>query len=47
MFVDTAENTCKAARQLHELMTNYTSIREKVNSIEELNMNVTGTFIKS
>jgi predicted phosphate transport protein (TIGR00153 family) len=35
MFVDTAENTCKAARQLHELMTNYTSIREKVNSIEE------------
>jgi predicted phosphate transport protein (TIGR00153 family) len=34
MFLETAENTCKAAGLLYELMTNYENIDEKINAIE-------------
>ncbi len=35
MFVETAENTCRAAQLLDELMKNYVNVEEKVAEIEE------------
>ncbi len=35
MFVETAENTCKTAEMLNELITNYTDIPRKVKAIEQ------------
>jgi len=34
MFVETAENACKSAGLLYELMTDYVNIDEKINNIE-------------
>lgn len=35
LFVETANNTCKAAEMLEELMTNFNNIEEKIRAIEE------------
>lgn len=35
MFVETAENTCRSAKLLQELVTNYVNIGEKIKAIEE------------
>jgi len=35
LFVETAEETCKTARMLEELMTNYDRVKEKIIAIEE------------
>ncbi len=35
MFVETADNACKAAEMLEELMVNYVNVKEKVGAIEE------------
>ena len=35
LFVETAENGCKTAKMLEELMKNYTRVNEKINAIEE------------
>lgn len=35
LFVETAENTCKAARMLEELMTKYDNVHEKIKAIEQ------------
>jgi predicted phosphate transport protein (TIGR00153 family) len=36
LFVDTAEDTCKAAKMLNELMENYVDVNNKIRAIEEL-----------
>jgi len=36
LFVSTAEDTCKAAKQLEELMTNYVNVDEKIGALEEI-----------
>ncbi len=36
LFVVTAEDTCKAARQLEELMINYINVDEKIGKLEEI-----------
>lgn len=35
LFIETAENTCKSARMLEELMTNYVDIEARIKEIEE------------
>lgn len=35
LFVETAENTCKSARMLEELMNNYVDIEARIKAIEE------------
>ena len=39
MFVKTAENTCKAAEMLNELMTNFVDIIGKLVLLKKQNMN--------
>jgi uncharacterized protein len=36
LFVDTAADTCKAAKMLNELMENYVNVNDKIKAIEEL-----------
>ena len=36
LFVATAVDTCKAAKQLEELMSNYVNVEEKINALEEI-----------
>jgi uncharacterized protein len=36
MFVETAENTCKAALMLEDLMTNFTDVDNKIKKIEDV-----------
>ncbi len=36
MFLETIENTCKAAELLNELMQNYSNVNEKISKIEEI-----------
>lgn len=36
LFVDTAEDTCKAAKMLEELMTDYSDVKAKITAIENI-----------